>query len=407
MKHDNKKIIRKPGRHAVLMAVCVLLLACTAGCHSSDDASSSTIPKATPQSKAQSATEIQNNPNIPPQAKAHIISQMQGTAPPAYYIHGASLTSLLLWRKKSILPPQLGFRPRNFPLSTMFPNFISLPQLTTVFGLLAVAVLSICALPAAANPPAGYKLDWSDEFHGAVGSPPDPAHWGYDTGDNGWGNNEMEDYVADTQHAQIIADPAATDGRALQILATYNGQGLTHGNFQSARLLSRGKVTAQYGYIEARLHLPSGQGIWPAFWMLGADIDAPGVGWPRCGEIDIMENKGREPSVNHSSLHGPGYSGGSPLTATYALPSGQKFSDGYHTFGILWTADSITFSVDGQPFETRTPADLPPGKEWAFNHPFFFLLNVAVGGHFGGDPDTTTVFPQKLLVDYVRVYKPL
>ena len=284
-----------------------------------------------------------------------------------------------------------------------------LPSFETMMllSLLMLASLSVFVAPVSANPPQGYALTWSDEFHGPVGSAPDPAHWSHETGDNGWGNNEMQNYVSDTQHAQIVADPAASDGRALQILATYNGQGLVRGNFQSARLLSRGKVTVQYGYIEARLHLPSGQGIWPAFWMLGADIDAPGVGWPRCGEIDIMENKGREPSVNYSSLHGPGYSGGSPLTATCTLPSGQKFSDGYHTFGILWTANAITFSVDGQPFETRTSANLPPGKEWAFSHPFFFLLNVAVGGYFGGDPDATTVFPQKLRVDYVRVYKPL
>ena len=283
-----------------------------------------------------------------------------------------------------------------------------LHHLFAFFVLLGLA--GVFALPAAANPPAGYTLDWSDEFHGPVGSPPDPAHWAHETGSSGWGNAELENYVSDTQHAQIVGDPMATDGRALQILATYNGQGLTHGNFESARLASRGKVTAHYGYIEARLHLPAGQGIWPAFWMLGANISEsggqPGVGWPNCGEVDIMENKGREPSVNHSSLHGPGYSGGNPLTATYTLPDGRKFSDGYHTFGVLWTENSLTFFVDGHPFETRTPADLPPGKEWAFNHPFFFLLNLAVGGHFGGDPDATTVFPQKLLVDYVRVYKP-
>ena len=273
--------------------------------------------------------------------------------------------------------------------------------------LIALAGLAVWTVPAAAHPPPGYKLDWSEEWNGPVGSLPDSRHWSYDTGDNGWGNNELQNYVSDGEHAQIVADPAATNGKALQILATYNGQGLTRGNFKSARLLSRGKVTALYGYIEARLHLPTGQGIWPAFWMLGADLPAPGVGWPECGEIDIMENKGREPGINHSSLHGPGYSGEAPLTATYTLPDGQRFSDGYHTFGVLWTQDSVAFSVDGHVFETRTPADLPPGKAWVFTHPFFFLLNVAVGGHFGGDPDATTVFPQKMLVDYIRVYKPL
>ena len=280
-------------------------------------------------------------------------------------------------------------------------------QIVVCVSLFALAGLAVWVVPAVADPPAGYRLDWSEEFNGPVGSLPDAAHWGYDTGDNGWGNNELQNYVSDTQHAQIVADPAATDGRALQILVTYNGQGLTRGNFESARLLSRGKVTAQYGYIEARIYLPTGQGIWPAFWMLGTDIGAPGGGWPECGEIDIMENKGREPGINHSSLHGPGYSGEHPLTATYTLPDGQKFSNGYHTFGVLWTQDSVAFSVDGHVFETRTPADLPPGKAWVFSHPFFFLLNVAVGGHFGGDPDATTVFPQKMLVDYIRVYKPL
>lgn len=254
--------------------------------------------------------------------------------------------------------------------------------------------------------PAGYSLHWSDEFSGPVGLPPDKAHWSYDTGDNGWGNNELQNYVSDAQHAQIVSDPAAAGGRALQILVTYNGQGLTRGNFESARLLSRDKVAVQYGYIEARAHMPSGQGIWPAFWMLGADISTPGIGWPECGEIDIMENKGREPGINHSSLHGPGYSGENPLTATYTLPDGQEFKDGYHTFGVLWTVDLVTFSVDGHLFQTRTPADLPPGKAWVFDHPFFLLLNVAVGGHFGGDPDATTIFPQKMLVDYIRVYKP-
>ncbi len=273
--------------------------------------------------------------------------------------------------------------------------------------LIALAGLAVWAVPAAASPPAGYRLDWSDEFHGPVGSLPDAAHWSYDTGDNGWGNAELQNYVSDGEHAQIVSDPAAMDGRALQILVTYNGQGLTLGNFESARLLSQGKVTAQYGYMESRIKMPSGQGIWPAFWMLGMDISAPGGGWPQCGEIDIMENKGREPGINHSSLHGPGYSGEHPLTATYTLPDGQKFSDGYHTFGILWAADTVAFFVDGHVFETRTPADLPPGKAWVFDHPFFFLLNVAVGGHFGGDPDATTVFPQKMLVDYVRVYKPM
>ena len=254
------------------------------------------------------------------------------------------------------------------------------------------------------NPmPPGYGLTWQEAFEQPVGTPPNPAHWSYDLGDNGWGNAEMQNYVDDLEHAQVVADPAATGGTALQITLTYNGQGLAHGNFASARLLTQGKVEVQYGYVEARLHLPSGQGVWPAFWMLGTNIGE--ASWPACGEIDIMENRGDRTSRNDSSLHGPGYSGDSPLTGDYTLPDGQEFPGGYHTFGVLWEPDSVTSFVDGVPYATHTP-DSIPGKSWAYNHPFFFLVNVAVGGHFSGLPDETTVFPQTLRVDYIRVYQP-
>lgn len=252
------------------------------------------------------------------------------------------------------------------------------------------------------NPPPGYALAWSEEFDQPAGTPPNPAHWSYDLGAHGWGNAEMQDYVSDLEHAQIVADPAAANGRALQITLTYNGQGLLHENFQSARLRTQGKFETQYGFIEARLRLPSGQGIWPAFWMLGADIGE--TGWPACGEIDIMENRGDKPGWNASSLHGPGYSGNSPLSGQYDLLDGQEFHQAYHTFGVLWEPDSITSLVDGTPYVTQTAANIP-GKKWAFNHPFFFLVNLAVGGHFSGLPDQTTTFPQTLRVDYIRVYQ--
>ena len=282
-------------------------------------------------------------------------------------------------------------------------NHLPLLRAGAFFGLLAV--FSACTLPASANPPAGYRLGWSEEFKGPVGMPPDPARWGYDTGDNGWGNNELENYVRDTEHAHVVADPAASSGKALQMLVTSNGQGIARGNFQSARLLTRGKFAFQYGYIEARIRMPYGQGLWPAFWLLGANLGDPGVGWPSCGEIDIMESKGSKPGWNASSLHGPGYSGGGCVTSAYTLPAGQQFKDKYHTFGLLWKRDFVQFFVDGIPFETRTPADIP-GKTWVYNHPFFVLLNVAVGGNFTGSPDATTVFPQKMMVDYIRVYQP-
>lgn len=250
--------------------------------------------------------------------------------------------------------------------------------------------------------PPGYALAWQEEFDQPVGTPPNPVSWSYDLGDSGWGNAELQNYVGDLEHAQVVADPAAENGAALQISLIYNGQGLSHGNFQSARLLTQGKVSFQYGYVEARLRLPVGQGIWPAFWMLGADIGEKG--WPSCGEIDIMENRGDRPGWNASSLHGPGYSGGSPLSGEYHLPAGQEFHQGYHTFGVLWEPGSITSLVDGMPYVTQTAADIP-GKTWAFDHPFFFLVNLAVGGHFSGLPDETTVFPQTLRLDYIRVYQ--
>jgi len=262
-----------------------------------------------------------------------------------------------------------------------------------------LAIVSVAALPAAAAPP-GYKLVWSDEFNGKVGTPPDPKSWTHEMGASGWGNQELENYVDDVEHSHIVADRKATGKRALQILATTDG----HGSYRSARLKTAGKQSFQYGYIEARIKLAYGQGIWPAFWMLGEDIGS--VGWPSCGEIDIMENIGRTAwwGQNRSSLHGPGYSGGNSLHGDYNLPNGKYFKDGYHTFGMLWSADSITFSVDGVPFETRTSNDIP-GKRWAFNHPFFFILNVAVGGNLPQSPDATTLFPQKMLIDYVRVYQ--
>jgi beta-glucanase (GH16 family) len=149
--------------------------------------------------------------------------------------------------------------------------------------------------------------------------------------------------------------------------------------------------------------VPSGQGIWPAFWMLGNDIGA--VSWPACGEIDIMENIGREPTTVHGTVHGPGYSGAAGIGAAYGLPDGAPFADDFHVFAIEWEPQAIRWYVDGALYHTLTPAALPAGARWAFDHPFFMLLNVAVGGNWPGNPDATTVFPQRMLVDYVRVYR--
>jgi beta-glucanase (GH16 family) len=175
----------------------------------------------------------------------------------------------------------------------------------------------------------------------------------------------------------------------------------TPGGVTSARLKTQGLFAAQYGKVEARIKLPSGQGIWPAFWMLGTSIT--NVGWPACGEIDIMENIGREPSINHGTVHGPGYSGGKGITARYTLPAGQTFAQDFHVFAIQWASQTITFSVDGNVYATVTRASLPSGAAWVFDNPFFLLLNVAVGGTFPGNPDATTTYPQEMVVDYVRI----
>lgn len=247
--------------------------------------------------------------------------------------------------------------------------------------------------------PAVWSLVWSDEFIGPNGSPVDSTKWSFDIGGNGWGNNELESYTSRTTNA------ALQDG-ALAIKAlneTYTGPDNITRNYTSARLLTRNKFTQTYGRFEARIKVPYGQGIWPAFWMLGDDIGS--AGWPNCGEIDIMEHIGREPSNVYGTLHGPGYSADKGVSASYSLPPSRKFSDDYHTYAVEWEPNVIRFYVDGLLYKTRTPADLPAGKTWVFNHPFFLIINVAVGGYWPGYPDATTVFPQQMLVDYVRVYQ--
>ncbi len=249
--------------------------------------------------------------------------------------------------------------------------------------------------------PAGWTLVWSDEFSGADGSGVDTTKWTALTGGDGWGNQEREYYTQDLANAQI-------QGGNLVITATTAGASAHtcwYGQCQytSARLQTLGNFEQTYGRFEARMKIPRGQGLWPAFWMLGNDIGT--AGWPTCGEIDIMENIGKEPGTVHGSMHGPGYSGGNPLTASYVLPGGAKLADDFHLYAVEWETGVVRFYIDTTLYETRTPADVPAGKKWVYDHPFFMLLNVAVGGGWPGDPDGTTVFPQTMLVDYVRVYQ--
>ena len=258
-------------------------------------------------------------------------------------------------------------------------------------GLLACALIPLATSPAQQP----WQLVWSDEFNSPADTPPDPAKWTYDLRhNNGWGNHELETYTKDLANAHM-------DGQGnLVIRAEPNASG----GYTSARIKTQGLFTAEPGSrVVARVKAPKGAGMWPAFWMLGNSFN--NRNWPQCGEIDIMESIGKEPSMNHGSLHGPGYSGGRPKTAIYTLPDGRKFADGFHTFAIDWTTTSVSFYVDGVAYNTVHDTDIPAGTQWVYNQPFFLLLNVAVGGDFAGPVSADTVFPQEMLVDYVRVYK--
>ena len=254
----------------------------------------------------------------------------------------------------------------------------------------------------APNPPTDnrpWELVWSDDFNGMNGSSPDLTKWTFDVGGGGWGNNELETYTNRTENAYI------QDGLlVIQVLQeTYTGPDNIPRDYTSARLKTQGLHQWTYGRVEARMKLPYGQGLWPAFWMLGSDFGQ--VVWPESGEIDIMENIGREPSTIHGTIHGPGYVGDTGISSPYTLPGAQRFADDFHVFTIEWEANVIRFYVDDNLYATCTPSNLPSGTNWVFNKPFFIILNVAVGGDWPGDPDSTTVFPQTLLVDYMRVYQ--
>ena len=277
-----------------------------------------------------------------------------------------------------------------------------------ILGLVAIsallALVANCGEGSAPPPapPASQKpwtLVWSDEFDGANGSSPDATKWNLETGGGGWGNNELEYYTKRPQNAHL------QDGMlVIQALKeTYTGPDNVKRNYTSARLNTAGRFQLTYGRVEARLKVPYGQGLWPAFWMLGSN--AGQAGWPGCGEIDIMENIGREPSMVHGTIHGPSYSGASGIGASYSLAGGQRFADHFHIFAVEWELNVIRFYVDNNLYQTITPANLPGGANWVFEHPFFIILNVAVGGSWPGNPDATTVFPQTMTVDYVCVYQ--
>jgi beta-glucanase (GH16 family) len=261
------------------------------------------------------------------------------------------------------------------------------------------------AAPVASTPAlsSGWRLVWSDEFDGKAGTVPSTAHWSYDLGNkesNGWGNREFQYYTNQARNAQmdgagmlvITAEKASNPGPC------WNDKPC---DFTSARIHSNGKVAFTHGKVEARMKLPSGQGIWPAFWTLGTDLAS--VGWPASGEIDIMEFIGKTPNTTYGTLHGPGYSGAQGIGKPREF-SGPVDGD-FHIYSIVKRPNEIIWYVDGIEYHRLTPANLPAGGTWVFEKPFFVILNLAIGGDWPGAPDATTPLPARMLVDWVRIYR--
>ena len=227
---------------------------------------------------------------------------------------------------------------------------------------------------------------WADEFNGS--GAPDGSKWTMETGAGGWGNNESQFYTNRRENVRQEGGNLVIEARR----ESYNGAPYTSG-----RLITSGKFAQTYGRMEARIKIPRGQGIWPAFWMLGQDIGS--VGWPNSGEIDIMENVGKEPNTVYGTVHGPGYSGGGGVTGSRDI--GRPLADDFHQYAVEWSPNLIRWFLDGSEYHRVTPSNVT--GTWVFNKPEFLLLNVAVGGNWPGYPDGSTQFPQQMLVDWVRV----
>jgi beta-glucanase (GH16 family) len=241
---------------------------------------------------------------------------------------------------------------------------------------------------------------FADEFNGPKSAPFDKTKWTAETGGGGWGNEELQYYTGDTGNVRLDGE-GNLEIRAVPIEASTTMK-CWYGTcrYTSARLITKGKFQFRYGRAEARIKVPEGAGVWPAFWLLGADIDK--VGWPNCGEIDIMEFIGREPRTVYGTIHGPGYSGANGIGRSTILGE-EKVPDKYHVFAVEWTENDIRWFLDGKQYAIVTKKDLPADARWVFDHQYFIILNFAVGGRWPGSPTSATKFPQSMLVDYVRV----
>lgn len=258
-------------------------------------------------------------------------------------------------------------------------------------------VTMLCLAATMHIPDSKWVMTFHDEFEGKAGIAPSDKVWSRDLGGGGFGNNELESYTDGNSNAFL-------DGKGNLIIeareeSTTGKDGIRR-NYSSARLKTDRSFQQMHGRVEARMKLPKGQGIWPAFWMLGANIGQ--AGWPKCGEIDIMEMIGKEPNTVHGTIHGPGYSGQAGKGHPCEMPA--PVSDTFHVYAVEWDEKGIRWFVDDKQYGAYGPSDVKPNA-WVFDQPFFIILNLAVGGYWPGNPDATSKFPQRLLVDYVRVYK--
>ena len=287
-------------------------------------------------------------------------------------------------------------------------------RILAILLLLAMVTTLIVVTPdssASAAGPKVLKLLWADEFNGKKGSLPSSKSWEYDIGNGyGWGNAELEYYT--NKPANI-----STDGKGKLVIsanrisdsqgnATDNSSATTQilnscweCQFTSAKIKSSRKVQFQYGRIEARMKVAAGDGTWPAFWMLGSDL-LDGNPWPECGEIDIVETRGVEPSLVSAVLHGPGYGKGPGVGGSYQSPT--PLSDAYHIYAIEWKKNKIDFYFNDRLISSETPASVKPGR-WVFNQKFFLILNLAMGGEYGGSIDPA-INQTQLFVDYIRYF---
>jgi beta-glucanase (GH16 family) len=285
-------------------------------------------------------------------------------------------------------------------MSTVSRCAIGIATLAVVLAVGGCQTSASVSTPGSTPSGSSSKLIWSDDFSGTAGALPSSSKWSFETGANGWGNQELECYTDASGNAQTDGDGHLVISAIRQPGHRCSDGGIT--DYTSARITTEHKFTAKYGRLEVRAKVPTSSGTWPAFWALGSNIDS--VNWPEAGEIDVMEIVGNHPTVIHGTLHGP-KAGGASFSVGTSWDTGHDLGDAYHVYAADWTPTSITFSVDGHTYGGVTQAQVQrAGGTWVFNHEFYLLLNLAVGGNYPGNPDGSATWPQRYVIDYVRVY---